>query len=61
MFYNFLFFAAIGMVAFVLTIPCRSRRYTGFWPWWDAVGVCIFIFDCAVLFLIALWRGWFAF
>jgi len=59
MLYDSLFFAAIGSVSFILTVPCRRGGYKEFWQWWDRVGICIFTFDFVVLLLIAIWRGWF--
>jgi len=59
MMYNSLLVAAIAAMSLVITLPFRMGTCQEFWKWWDSVGVCIFIFDCALLSLIAVWRGWF--
>lgn len=61
MFYNSLFLAGIGAVSMIITLPLRNCGYKEFWQWWDKAGVFIFTFDCMLLFLIAIWCGWFPF
>ncbi|MGO8838871.1 MAG: hypothetical protein ACLQAH_16725 [Limisphaerales bacterium] len=59
MIYNALLLAVIAAASLIITLPFRIGANKEFWKWWDSIGVCIFIFDCAVLSLLAIWEGWF--